>query len=90
MYSVPIDAAVTDRAQWLDQLAAALDQTQQLLAELYLSSEHRALLAELHIRIEAARLEIQALRRSRSLMPRSEFDPQWIGLSPRIIGPFPS
>jgi hypothetical protein len=47
-----------------------------------LTEDRRALLIDLHVRIEAARLEIETLRRSRSLNPREELNPEWREFSP--------
>jgi hypothetical protein len=71
MCSVPIDSPAVTRAQWLAELSDALDDAQQLLMELELSREEQALAVETFLRIEAARLEVQSLRLSRSLSPRA-------------------
>lgn len=71
MCSVPIDSPAATRAQWLAELSDALDDAQQLLMELELSRDQQALAVETFLRIEAARLEVQSLRLSRSLSPRA-------------------
>jgi acyl-CoA reductase-like NAD-dependent aldehyde dehydrogenase len=86
MYSVPIDWTVTERERWLAQIAGALEQAQHLLIQLEWTEERRPLLLDVHHRIEAAKLEIQSLRRSRSLRPRDEFDPDRLQFSTWTLG----
>ena len=76
MCSVPIEVPPADRARWLAELAEALDDAQRLFRELEWTSITRADAFELYMRIEAARLEVQSLRLSRSLRPRSELSPE--------------
>ena len=76
MCSVPIEVPATERAQWLAELAAALEEARLMLARLDAGVLSRAEAFELAMRIEAARLEVQSLRLSRSLRSRVEFDPQ--------------
>ena len=76
MYSVPIDHTAAERAQLLGELAAALKQAEDLLVNLEVSDDHRVISVDVHVRIQAARLEVDSLRRSRSLRPRTEFDPE--------------
>ena len=76
MCSVPIEVPARERAQWLAELAAALEEARLMLARLDAGVLSRAEAFELAMRIEAARLEVQSLRLSRSLRSRVEFDPQ--------------
>ena len=76
MCSVPIEVPAPERAQWLAELAAALEEARLMLARLDAGVLSRAEAFELAMRIEAARLEVQSLRLSRSLRSRVEFDPQ--------------
>jgi len=46
------------------------------------AAEGRLESIELYARIEAVRLEIEAIRLGRRYASRDEFDPKWIGLSP--------
>ena len=82
VYSVPIDASVAERARLLAELAVALDQAESLLISLPPSDDRRELSVELYVRIQAARLEVETLRRSRSLVPRNEIDPERTKSSP--------
>ena len=76
MCSVPIEVPPADRARWLAELAQALDDAQRLFRELDVRTIPRADAFELYMRIEAARLEVQSLRLSRSLRERAEMSPQ--------------
>ena len=78
MCSVPAEVPPGAKARWLAELANALDDAQQLLMRLALHPEERAAARELHWRIEAARLEVQSLRVSRSVRPRDEIGPERI------------
>lgn len=87
MCSVPTKMpTAAERAQWLAEVADALDATQKLVATLNLNGERRADALELYLRIEAARLEVQSLRLSRHLQPRSEITPKWTGSQPWAAG----
>jgi hypothetical protein len=75
------DELAAERARWLAELNAALNQAHNVLRDpgwQYESAELR----DLYVRIEAARLEIQSLRLSRSLNPRAQNDPEWIKSGP--------
>jgi hypothetical protein len=76
MCSVPIEVPPADRARWLAELAQALDEAQRLFRQLDMRTIPRADAFELYMRIEAARLEVQSLRLSRSLRERAEMSPQ--------------
>jgi hypothetical protein len=76
MCSVPIEVPPADRARWLAELAQALDEAQRLFRQLDVRTIPRADAFELFMRIEAARLEVQSLRLSRSLRERAEMSPQ--------------
>jgi hypothetical protein len=76
MCSVPIEVPPADRARWLAELAQALDEAQRLFRQLDMRTIPRADAFELFMRIEAARLEVQSLRLSRSLRERAEMSPQ--------------
>ena len=71
---------MTERARWLAEVAQALNEAQALVTRLDLSGARRVEMGELYLRIEAARLEVQSLRLSRSVQPRQEVSPEWIGL----------
>jgi hypothetical protein len=82
MFSVPTEMPAAGRARWLAELAEALDEAHRLLFELDLHDHGAAEALDLHVRIEAARLEVQSLRLSRSVAPRIEPDPEWSNLIP--------
>lgn len=83
MCSVPTETpAAAERAQWLAELSNALNEAHQLLSGLSIRSEQRSDAVELHLRIEAARLEVQSLQLSRSLQPRQEYLAGWTGSQP--------
>jgi acyl-CoA reductase-like NAD-dependent aldehyde dehydrogenase len=84
VYSVPDDLSPAKRAQWLAELTEALDEARQLLVQLEVAADYRETARELYLKIEAARLEVQLLRLSRSLQPRGDFDPEWTQLPPWI------
>lgn len=77
MFSVPTELPAADRARWLAEVADALEQAHRLLFELDLKEDSAAEALDLHLRIEAARLEVQSLRLSRSITPRTRPDPDW-------------
>src|SRR6478672_10489876 len=74
--SVPTEVPAAERARWLAELSEALDQAHRILVELRPSLDRRSEALELFLRIEAARLEVQSLRLSRSLNPRSQNEPE--------------
>jgi hypothetical protein len=90
MLGVPAEVAAAERARWLAELSDALTQARQLLITLDLDAERRLEARELHWRIEAARLEVQSLRLSRSVTQRPEKTPEWTDSLPwRLGGPAP-
>jgi hypothetical protein len=68
-----------DRARWLAELAEALERARDLVSQVDLGDTE---LRDLRSRIEAARMEVQSLRISRSLQPRENFSPDRMKLSP--------
>lgn len=82
MCSVPTEVPAPERAKWLAELSDALNEAHDLVVSLELPREQRADALELYLRIEAARLEVQSLRLSRSVQPRPELYPNWMGLPP--------
>lgn len=66
----------TRRARWLAELAAALEEARQLTKKLG-ADEGRVEAVELYARIEAVRLEIQAMRLTRLSGGGGSFDPDW-------------
>lgn len=68
------------RAQWLAELAEALDEAQRLAWALGGASGLSIERQKLHARIEAARIELDHLRRGRQTRLRGETDPYWTRL----------
>ena len=71
---IPDPLAAGARAQWLAELADALDAAQAMVARLRGLSVPTAM--ELHVRIEAARLEVRALRLRARRLPGGKIDPE--------------
>lgn len=78
MHRARNQAAASERARWLDELAHAIGQAQWLTWRLGVlegdSDEARALYA----RLEAARSEVESLRFGDWLDVRKEIDPKWL------------
>ncbi len=70
------EEAAVRRTHWLAELAAALDEARRLTKELG-AAEGRIEAVELYARIEAVRLEIQAMRLTRMSGGGRNFDPDW-------------
>ena len=83
MCSVPTEVPATERARWLAELSEALDNAHQILMQLVLPTDRRADAIDLFLRIQAAKLEVQSLRLSRSLNPRNQNDPKGASLRTR-------
>ena len=66
---VPAELPGVARAQWLAELSEALDQAHHLMWKLAAM--------ELYLRIEAARLEVQAFRLGRRYQMTDDIDPKW-------------
>ena len=74
---VPNEDADAKRAYWLAEVAAALEQARQLMKELAVEGSPVEDV-ELISRIEAAALEVQAMRLSRLSGGGQHIDPDWI------------
>jgi hypothetical protein len=68
------------RAEWLAELAAALDQARGLVNRVDSSAMESDEWVDLMLRIEAARLDIRALQ-LRGRRMRAEFEPEWSQLA---------
>jgi hypothetical protein len=77
MFSVPFEPAGAERARWLAELATALEEASILLGGASVDPSDLAEARDLFVRIEAARMETQALQRSRALIPRPDISPEW-------------
>ena len=75
------DSTSAERARWLAELSEALDEACALVTRFAFVADNPADAFDLYLRIEAARLEVQALRVSRSVCPRDENAPEWTDLS---------
>lgn len=82
MCSVPTEVPAAERARWLAELSEALDHAHRLLIGMGQSQGLQLEMRELYLRIEAARLEIQSLRLSRSLNPNRGNDPERTEIPP--------
>jgi hypothetical protein len=72
---VPSDDSAAQRARWLGELADALDEARRLVKELG-AAEGKVDAVELYARIEAVRIEVQAIRIRRAA-GAPEFSPEW-------------
>jgi hypothetical protein len=79
---VPADLSGSARAQWLAELSEALDQAHDLMWKLGIGDGGGPAAMELYLRIEAARLEVQALRLGRRYQMAEDIDPKWSETSP--------
>ena len=75
MYERSREDAAADRARWLAEVAAALDRARALIIDLGAGTKPNAEEVELYLRIEAARLEVQALRLSRTVRAPEQMSP---------------
>jgi len=69
-------SAAADRARWLAELSAALNEALDHLPGLMIAGP-RAELIELHSRLEAARAEVASLRRCSARELSVEVGPEW-------------
>ena len=72
----------TGRALWLAELAAALDDAQQLAWRLGVSEGCSAEARELYGRLEAVRAEVESIRQGRRSQLQVDFGPNWMNLHP--------
>jgi hypothetical protein len=68
----------TGRARWLTELSEALDQAHDLMWKLGIGDGTGPAAMDLYLRIEAARLDVQALRLGRHHRSSEAIDPEWI------------
>ena len=74
---VPAELPGVARAQWLAELSEALDQAHHLIWKLGIGDGGGPAAMELYLRIEAARLEVQAFRLGRRYQMTDDIDPKW-------------
>ena len=77
MDRVPNEDTAARRARWLAEVAEALDEARHVVKELG-AERGRLEAVELYARIEAARLQVQALRIRRSYDGASNSGPEWM------------
>ncbi len=63
MDGLPNDFAAVQRARWLAELAASIDEAQRVAWRLGVTEGNNAEAKELYGRLEAARVEVESLRR---------------------------
>ena len=73
-------SGAAERARWLAELAEAVDQAQRLAWSLGVLEAGLAEVEGVHRRLEAARIEIEALRRGTWPARQADIDPLWISL----------
>lgn len=82
MSRMPIEISAVERSSWLAELAEALEQAQKLAWHLGVNHDRGADVMALYGQLEAARLEVQALRLKRGNRVRNNVDPEWPELLP--------
>ena len=78
MYGVPTEVPAAERARWLAELSVVLNEAHDLVQRWQFNPQESGTAKELFLRIEAARLEVESLRLSRSLNSRHETGPKWM------------
>ena len=82
MERVSAELSGVGRAQWLAELSEALEQAHALMWKLGIGDGGGPAAMELYLRVEAARLEVQALRLGGRYRMMEDIDPQWTEASP--------
>ena len=77
MDRVPADLSGAARAQWLAELSQALDEAHDLMWKLGIGDGGGPAAMELYLRVEAARLEVRALRLGRRYQTMDDINPKW-------------
>jgi hypothetical protein len=75
---VPTDVSAIQRARWLSDLSAALEEAQALLWRLAPADLRDAERFGLAARIEAARVQVQSLQLARHQKGFADIPPEWI------------
>jgi len=71
----PTDVSAAERARWLAELANVLEQAQELVSQLAVADGRRRDALDVSARLEAARAEVQLLRRARISDPPKNLGP---------------
>jgi hypothetical protein len=82
MNRIPSDAAGADCARWLAELAQVLDEAQELVNRLAVARGACAEMLDASARLEAARAEVQSLRRGQWARIVKEIHPNWMKSQP--------
>ncbi len=77
-----MEVSPAERARWLAELAKAIDEAQKLAWRLGVKEGDSTEAKELYERLEAARIEVDALRRGGFHAARSQKFPEWLDLLP--------
>ena len=78
MRRMPSDVPPAERARWLAELAEAIDQAQKVAWRLGGAEGNNPEAKELYGRLEAARVEVDALRRGGFRAVEHKNDPDWL------------
>lgn len=76
--------AVEDRARWLTELAAAVADAQRLARTLSSARRGSAEIDDIHVCLEAVRIEVEQLRRGGWKARPTQIDPDWLSLFPGL------
>ena len=76
MERVSDESSGAARAQWLAELSEALEQAHKLMWKLGIGDGGGPAAMELYLRVEAARLEVRALRLGRRYQMIDDIDPE--------------
>jgi len=76
------ESSSAGRARWLAELSDALQQAHDLMWKLGMGDAGGAAAMELYLRVETARLEVQALRLGRRYDKPQEIAAEWTESSP--------
>jgi hypothetical protein len=79
---VPIEVSPPERARWLAELAKAIDEAQKVAWRLGVLEGDDPEAKDLYERLEAARVEVEALRRAGFHGGRRHKGPEWTGFMP--------
>lgn len=85
---IPVEITATARARWLAEVSDALQEAVRLLDQLECGGGDATLIAELQLRVAAAKSQVASLGAVRQA--RTEPDPLWINLGPWQKGERPS
>ena len=77
MIRVPTEVSAAERARWLAELAQVLQEAQELVSELAVARGRKSEALDVCARLEAARAQVQSLRRSRMGESPEQVDPIW-------------